>query len=76
MSSKRTSRIADDGGPDGRQPVAGIPRRTPPHVRDLTHQRSAVAVNAISKIAEMRDNIVATDVDLAVDGARIASDWR
>ena len=60
-------RLTDRRGRDGRQPVRGIGLPAPAEMRDLTHQRGAVRVNALREPRQMGNDLVDADIELPKD---------
>ena len=65
-------RLADRRRRDRRQPVSGIGVSAPAEMRDLAHEAGAERVHAGAEPLQVRNDVVAADVELAEDVRRIA----
>ncbi len=66
--------LADRRGRQVGQPVARVPARPAPGVRELDHQGAAMGVDAVGEGLQNRDDPVLGDVDLAERGGAVLGD--
>jgi hypothetical protein len=68
--------LADRGRPHRRQPVHGERVGAPAEVRDLAHDGCAARMDAIGKLAQMRNDGIVRDIDLPAAPTRCCRRWR
>jgi len=69
-------RFADPAGRHQVRPVLDVPAAAPPHVRELNHQRGAVLVDRIGKVAQVRNDAVVADIQPVPRRARAVDRYR